>query len=131
MRRNIYLETHGKGATVGGVMDIGKRGLSDIREVVGIVFSILKDYALGTTRDHNGHQIQMTYRLASQRLRFLKETVLPHDSDFRGSKLRRAKRVVSEGLRILKRYKGRRDRLAPDLLKILRRLERVAERGRA
>lgn len=131
MRRNIYLETRGKGATVGGVVDVGKRGLSDIREVVGIVFSVLKDYALGTTRDHDGRQIQMTYRLASQRLRFLKEIILPRDSDFRGQKLRRAKRVVSEGLRILKRYKGRRAKLMNDLLKILRRLERVAERGRA
>ena len=129
--KNIYLETRGRGATVGGVADIGKRGLSDIREVVGIVFSILKDYALGTTRDHSGRQIQMTYRLASQRLRFLRDTILPRDSDFSGTKLRRAKRIVSEGLRILKRYKGKRARLASDLLKILRRLERVAERGRA
>ncbi|NPA77049.1 MAG: hypothetical protein GXN93_04840 [Candidatus Diapherotrites archaeon] len=129
MRRNIYLETRGVGAVEGGVPDVGKRGLSSTSEVVGIVFSILKDYALGTTRNHSGRQIQMTYRLASQRLQALKNIILPRDPSFKGAKLRRAKRVVSTGLVILKRYKGRRSQLASDLPRILRRLNRVAERG--
>ena len=128
---NIYFETRGRGATVGGVPDTGRKGLSNRHEVVGIVFSILKDYAMGTTRDHSGRKISMTYRLASQRLRLLRDAVLPRDHYFRGSELRRAKHVVSEGLRVLRRYKDQRARLISDLPKVLRRLEKVAERGRA
>lgn len=119
MNYNTCLETVNK------ITASRKWDISDIEDVISTVFSILKSCAIDTVGSCSGRQIQMMYRLASQRLRFLKEVVLP--SNFSGTKLRSAKRVASEGLRVLRRYKGRMWALrTSDLLKIQRRLERVA-----